>query len=292
MSAGEVGAGVGLGEALAPDVVAAQHRGAAGRVFCSSVPYGHDRRRDVGDAEHVERARRAGAVQLLGPHHLLHHARRRGRRTRPATRSRRSRRRRARAFHALAGASSWLGLVEARGRRRRRPDVVGDVGVEPGPELGPERLGLGGVGEVHAPGTVRNGAPGPDLDNAQISSYKYGMVRRKPGTLLPLEVAILDAGTAGARDGDPEFHGFAVAQRIQERDGARRLTAHGTLYKALGRLEAAGCSRAAGRTPSSRSAEGRPASPALPGHAARRARVRRARADAASDAAPGFRPGW
>ena len=38
------------------------------------------------------------------------------------------------------------------------------------------------------------------------------MVRRKPGTLLPLEVAILDAGTACAREGDPEFHGFAVAE--------------------------------------------------------------------------------
>ena len=63
------------------------------------------------------------------------------------------------------------------------------------------------------------------------------MVRRKPGTLLPLEIAILDAGTACVREGDPEFHGFAVAQRIQERDGARRLTAHGTLYKALARLE-------------------------------------------------------
>ena len=66
------------------------------------------------------------------------------------------------------------------------------------------------------------------------------MVRRKPGTLLPLELAVLDAGTATARDGEPEFHGFAVAQRIQERDGARRLTAHGTLYKALARLEGAG----------------------------------------------------
>jgi hypothetical protein len=66
------------------------------------------------------------------------------------------------------------------------------------------------------------------------------MVRRKPGALLPLELAILDAGTAAAREGDPEFHGFAVARAIQERDGARRLTAHGTLYKALARMEHAG----------------------------------------------------
>src|SRR5580765_6973605 len=84
------------------------------------------------------------------------------------------------------------------------------------------------------------------------------MVRRKPGTLLPLEVAILDAGTACARDGAPEFHGFAVAQRIQERDGARRLTAHGTLYKALARLERGGLHESRWEDPDLAVAEGRP----------------------------------
>jgi len=84
------------------------------------------------------------------------------------------------------------------------------------------------------------------------------MVRRRPGTLLPLEVAILDAGTACAREGDPEFHGFAVAQRIQERDGARRLTAHGTLYKALARLEGGGLLESRWEDPDVAMAEGRP----------------------------------
>jgi len=84
------------------------------------------------------------------------------------------------------------------------------------------------------------------------------MVRRKPGTLLPLEVAILDAGTACAREGDPEFHGFAVAQRIQERDGARRLTAHGTLYKALARMEDGGLLESRWEDPDAAMAEGRP----------------------------------
>jgi len=84
------------------------------------------------------------------------------------------------------------------------------------------------------------------------------MVRRKPGTLLPLEVAILDAGTACARDGDPDFHGFAVAQRIQERDGARRLTAHGTLYKALARMEAGGLLESRWEDPDLGVTEGRP----------------------------------
>ena len=84
------------------------------------------------------------------------------------------------------------------------------------------------------------------------------MVRRKPGTLLPLEVSILDAATACAREGDPDFHGFAVAQRIQERDDARRLTAHGTLYKALGRLEAGGMLESRWEDPDLAVAEGRP----------------------------------
>lgn len=66
------------------------------------------------------------------------------------------------------------------------------------------------------------------------------MVRRKPGTLLPLEVLILEAGVDLLRGHDAEFHGFAIAKVILERTDARRLTAHGTLYKALGRMETAG----------------------------------------------------
>jgi DNA-binding PadR family transcriptional regulator len=84
------------------------------------------------------------------------------------------------------------------------------------------------------------------------------MARRKPGSLLPLELAILDAGSTAASDGDPEFHGFAVAQRIQERDGARRLTAHGTLYKALARLEAGGLLESRWEDPDLATDAGRP----------------------------------
>ncbi len=39
------------------------------------------------------------------------------------------------------------------------------------------------------------------------------------------------------RFGQANFHGFALAQRIRAESGSRSLTAHGTLYKALGRLE-------------------------------------------------------
>jgi PadR family transcriptional regulator PadR len=65
-------------------------------------------------------------------------------------------------------------------------------------------------------------------------------MRRKHGTLLPIEEAILAAGIELRRSGTPEFHGFLVAKALREHDEARRLTAHGTLYKALDRLEKAG----------------------------------------------------
>ena len=65
-------------------------------------------------------------------------------------------------------------------------------------------------------------------------------MRRKPGALLPIELSILDAGIALSRQGTAEFHGYLIAAEMREHDGARRLTAHGTLYKALGRMETAG----------------------------------------------------
>jgi DNA-binding PadR family transcriptional regulator len=65
------------------------------------------------------------------------------------------------------------------------------------------------------------------------------MPRRKPGALLPLELEILEAALA-LRD---EFHGFALARALREHSGSRALTAHGTLYKALGRLEQRGLLR-------------------------------------------------
>jgi PadR family transcriptional regulator len=66
------------------------------------------------------------------------------------------------------------------------------------------------------------------------------MPRRKPGTLLPLEIEILEVALSMRRSGAPAFHGFGLAHAMRERHGARSLTAHGTLYKALGRLEELG----------------------------------------------------
>jgi DNA-binding PadR family transcriptional regulator len=64
-------------------------------------------------------------------------------------------------------------------------------------------------------------------------------MKRKPGALFPLELSILRAGVALASGREQEFHGYAIATRIHEEDG-RRLTAQGTLYRALSRLEEQG----------------------------------------------------
>lgn len=84
------------------------------------------------------------------------------------------------------------------------------------------------------------------------------MVRRKPGTLLPLEVSLLEVAVAAQRGGTPEFHGFEAAKAVRDRDGARSLTAHGTLYKALGRMQDAGLLESRWEDPAVAAAEGRP----------------------------------
>jgi hypothetical protein len=83
-------------------------------------------------------------------------------------------------------------------------------------------------------------------------------VRRKPGTLLPLEISILEAAIDLRRGGDDEFHGFAVAKEIRDREGARTLTAHGTLYKALERMQRMGLLESRWEDPDAAAAEGRP----------------------------------
>jgi PadR family transcriptional regulator PadR len=62
------------------------------------------------------------------------------------------------------------------------------------------------------------------------------MPRRRAGVLLPLEEAVLEIGLRRLRDAEPEFYGFAVASELDDANG-RLLTAHGTLYKVLDRLE-------------------------------------------------------
>lgn len=84
-------------------------------------------------------------------------------------------------------------------------------------------------------------------------------MRRKPGQLLDLEAQILAVAVGALVDGDPpEVHGFAVAKRIADREDSRKLTAHGTLYKALARLEGAGLLSSRWEDHEVAEAEGRP----------------------------------
>jgi PadR family transcriptional regulator PadR len=82
------------------------------------------------------------------------------------------------------------------------------------------------------------------------------MPRRKAGALLPLENEILEVALSMLRSGHATFHGFGLAQIMRERSGSRSLTAHGTLYKALGRLEEFGLLTS--RWEDAAAAEGRP----------------------------------
>ncbi len=83
-------------------------------------------------------------------------------------------------------------------------------------------------------------------------------MRRRPGTLLPLEVSILEAALRLRRAGEPGFHGFGIARAIADGEEAGALTAHGTLYKALGRMEAAGLLTSDWEDAADAAAEGRP----------------------------------
>src|SRR4051794_3064543 len=82
------------------------------------------------------------------------------------------------------------------------------------------------------------------------------MPRRKAGTLLSLESEILGVALSTLRSGHGSFHGFGLAQTMREHSGSRALTSHGTLYKALGRLEDFGLLTS--RWEDAEAAEGRP----------------------------------
>jgi DNA-binding PadR family transcriptional regulator len=79
-------------------------------------------------------------------------------------------------------------------------------------------------------------------------------VRRKPGQLLPLERAICSE----ARDLGDEFHGYQMAKRLQEIADSRMLIAHGTLYRALSRLEEMGLLKSRWEDPRIPARENRP----------------------------------
>jgi DNA-binding PadR family transcriptional regulator len=82
------------------------------------------------------------------------------------------------------------------------------------------------------------------------------MSRRKQGSLLHLEVRILEIAEKLESKGDV-LYGFALASALSADDG-KSLTSHGTLYKALARMTEAGLLEATWEDPESAAKERRP----------------------------------
>jgi DNA-binding PadR family transcriptional regulator len=83
-------------------------------------------------------------------------------------------------------------------------------------------------------------------------------MRRKPGALVPLEIAILEVAQDLDRTGVSEFHGYQLAKHLAHVSDRRLLTAYGTLYRALGRLERMRLLRSRGEDPHVAASENRP----------------------------------
>jgi DNA-binding PadR family transcriptional regulator len=83
-------------------------------------------------------------------------------------------------------------------------------------------------------------------------------MRRKLGSIVPFEVAVLEAGIDLHAAGTSEFHGYELARHIKDVEHSRKLTAYGTLYKALDRLEKAGLLESRWEHPESAAKDNRP----------------------------------
>ena len=83
------------------------------------------------------------------------------------------------------------------------------------------------------------------------------MARRRPGTLFPLEINILECGLS-LQGANQNFYGFALAKQLAASADGSSLTAHGTLYKALARMTEAGLLEAQWEEASIAEHEGRP----------------------------------
>jgi PadR family transcriptional regulator PadR len=83
-------------------------------------------------------------------------------------------------------------------------------------------------------------------------------VRRKAGRLVPLELAICEAALELHDHGEEPFHGYELAKVLRRASDARLLTAYGTLYRALGRLEKMGFLESRWEDPAISARENRP----------------------------------
>jgi DNA-binding PadR family transcriptional regulator len=106
-------------------------------------------------------------------------------------------------------------------------------------------------------------------------------VRRKAGELVPLEQAICETAADLLRRGTTEFHGYELARRLGEMSDHKLLTAYGTLYRALARLEEMGLLTSRWEDPAIPARENRPGRRLyqLTGEGERAAREARARED-------------
>jgi len=83
-------------------------------------------------------------------------------------------------------------------------------------------------------------------------------MRRKPGSLVPLEVAICEVAIVLQQRGVTTFHGYSIAKELQHAGDTKLLTAYGTLYRALDRLEQMGLLRSEMEDPHIAAKESRP----------------------------------
>jgi DNA-binding PadR family transcriptional regulator len=82
-------------------------------------------------------------------------------------------------------------------------------------------------------------------------------MRRKIGALVPLEAALCRAALGLWHQGISEFHGYRIAEALPVAD-IRRLTAYGSVYRALARLAQMGLVECRWEDPLLAAAEGRP----------------------------------
>lgn len=84
------------------------------------------------------------------------------------------------------------------------------------------------------------------------------MARRKAGELIAIEIDILVEALRLTTAGQAEFHGFGIAKELRDGAQSQGLIAHGTLYKALSRLETAGLVESTLEDPDIAADQGRP----------------------------------
>lgn len=83
-------------------------------------------------------------------------------------------------------------------------------------------------------------------------------MRRRPGQLTSLELSIIGAILSLESRSHERPYGFVIAKEMQRLADARYRVAHGTLYRALERMERAGFLRSSWEDANVALAEGRP----------------------------------